>query len=100
MVTHGGAASTAIPVTSDVIQGSVFGSLLFDIFINDMYADDVKAVGASADEHKHRLEQRDLDMIGQWSEDNRLSLSIDKCMCMLYGYYNSTLNLLYKWFPY
>ena len=87
LVTHGGAASTLVFVTSGEIQGSVVGPLLFDVFINDMleqvitydiilYADDVKAVGVSADKHEHRLKQRDLDMIGQWFE-----VLISVCAC-------------------
>ena len=64
-----------------------------------LYADDAKAVEASVDEHEHRLVQRDLDMVGQWSEDNHLPLSIDKCMCVCYGHHNPKLSYLINGVP-
>ena len=51
-----------------------------------------KFIGASADEHEHRLVQHDLDMIEQWSEDYHLPLSIDNCMCMQYGHHYPKLS--------
>ena len=121
MVTHGSAASAqrqrsvsaasaSVPVTSSIIQCSVVGPLLFDAFINDILeqvttcdvilcTDNSKAVGASADEREHRLVQRDLDMIGLWSEDNHLPLNTDKCMCMHYGHHNTKLSYFINGVP-
>ena len=88
-----GALSTALPITSGVIQGSVLGPILFLLYINSiinsvkhgrtyLFADDIKIIytfrpnclGATA-----LNIQSDLNDIFAWSKSHCLSFSADKC---------------------
>ena len=99
IVTLNGAKSSARKVISGVIQGSVVGPTLFNLFVSDlssivrhidldMYADDGKGLGRIAEPWDTDLVQYDLDAIGIWSTQNMLPLSLDKCCVLHYGYYN------------
>ena len=99
IVTLNGAKSSARKVISGVIQGSVVGPTLFNLFVSDlssivrhidldMYADDGKGLGRIAEPWDTDLVQYDLDAIGIWSTQNMLPLSLDKCCVLHYGYHN------------
>jgi ribonuclease P/MRP protein subunit RPP40 len=75
-----------VDVTRGVPQGSVLGSLLFLLYINDMpddiknickmYADDTKLI--SHGEKTSKL-QNDLDKIMDWTQRWLMKLNICKC---------------------
>jgi hypothetical protein len=99
-VSYRGAMSTAISVTSGVVQGSVVGPLLFLVMINDLplqvtslnmvlYADDAKAIGPASSVRDCRRNQEDLDALFRWSVANRLPLSLPKCQCLHLGLHNA-----------
>ena len=80
-------SSKVLEVTSGVPQGSLLGTLLFCIFINDLpevlkfsepyiFADDLKLLSIK----KTSIEiQEDLDKIQQWVTENKMELALDKC---------------------
>uniref|UniRef100_A0A8C4Y200 Macro domain-containing protein n=1 Tax=Gopherus evgoodei TaxID=1825980 RepID=A0A8C4Y200_9SAUR len=76
-------------ITDRVLQGSVLGLVLFNIFIIDLdngidstltkFADDTKLGGvASALEDRIKI-QNDPDKLEKWSEVNRMKFNKDKC---------------------
>jgi len=91
-----GSFSSWINVISGVPQGSVFGPLLFLIFVNDlsdwvkgsilMFADDTKIWAKIKDTGDSDLLQQDLNMLVDWSKQWLLSFNTEKCKVMHIGH--------------
>ena len=90
-----GSFSTWKDVGSGVLQGSVLGPALFNIFISDLnegvkstlfkFADDTKMWGdVGTLEGCNRL-QSDLDRLQGWVDENRMGFNTDKCKVMHLG---------------
>lgn len=76
--------------TSGIVPGSIFGPILFTIFINDvvdvvihamvlLFADDMKASMKIYDGSDVLRLQSDIDRIHQWTVANRLLFNVQKC---------------------
>ena len=82
-------------VTSGIPQGSVLGSLLFLIYINDlpdglmsniyMYADDIKLYREIKSPEDHQILQNDLTKLCIWSKKWLLKFHPKKCSCLSVG---------------
>ena len=83
------------PVTSGIPQGSVLGSLLFLIYINDlpkhvnskiyMYADDTKIYREIREKNDQEILQKDLDSLKAWSDEWLLKFHPNKCYSITIG---------------
>ena len=94
-----GSESETIDVISGVPQGSVFGPLLFLIYVNDLcaitlstgskvtkYADDLVLHMVVDAETAFIGLQKDIDNIVQWSRSNKVKLNKSKCKVMLFSH--------------
>ncbi len=98
-----GHLSDPLSVSIDVPQGSIWGPLLFLLFLNDlptvaescetnMYADDTEIESASKPDCPEELENNvnsDLCKISEYFNINRFSLNVPKCEFILIGTYQS-----------
>ena len=82
-------------VLSSVVQGSVLGTLLFLIFINDIdenalafvrkFADDTKGALVVENEEDAELMQRELNKMVEWAQEARMEFNVEKCKVMHVG---------------
>ena len=84
-------------IKSGVPQGSVLGTILFLLYINDLplhvkhsqialFADDTTIHGSSKSlESIEENMQKDLDNINKWCDENKMKINENKTNCMLLG---------------
>ena len=88
-----------IEVLSSVVQGSVLGGTLFDIFINDivkcvldalvlLFADDTKVAQQVRNEEDRNRMQENIDRLHQWAETWGMSFNASKCKILHVGHNN------------
>ena len=84
-----GALPDRIDVTREVLQGSVLGSILFLIYMNNLprlvrceislFAVDIKIWSCIHSDHVCRLLRHNLDAFNDWSIRNKLPFNFKKC---------------------
>ena len=88
-----------VEVLSSVVQGSVLGGTLFDIFIDDirrevldaliqMFADDTKIATTIETEEDCQKMQRIIDNLVEWADRWKMSFNIEKCKIIHAGHNN------------
>ena len=96
----GSCLSGYLPVPSGVVQGSVLGPTLFNIFVNNIddslrfcnilkYADDTRiflsAEKADVDDLMCKI-QIDIDNLVRWSRDSGMAFNVSKCFSASFGH--------------
>ena len=85
-----------IEVLSSVVQGSVLGGILFDIFIDDIddaalealvwkFADDTKAAKTIESEEDGKKMQAIVDSLAAWAERWGMAFNVKKCKVLHFG---------------
>ena len=85
-----------IEVLSSVVQGSVLGGILFDIFIDDIdlaalearvwkFADDTKAAKIIESDEDGKKMQTIIDSLGAWAKKWGMSFNVNKCKVLHVG---------------
>ena len=88
-----------IEVISSVIQGSVLGGSLFDIFIDDirevvldalilLFADDTKVVLKIQNEDNRQKFQKIIDNLAEWAKSWEMEFNQTKCKVIHVGHNN------------
>ena len=96
IVQIGDTHSDSCSIKCGVPQGSILGPLLFLIYVNDMraavscklllYADDSALLTSGKDVSEiEGVLSRELESLGEWLEENRLSLHLGKTQSILFG---------------
>ena len=91
-----GVFSEWIAVLSSVVQGSVLGGTLFDIFINDickvvvealvlLFADDTKVARVVQNDDDRKRMQETIDKLVEWAEKWGMTFHANKCKIMHIG---------------
>ena len=99
--------SREFEATSGIVPGSIFGPILFTIFINDvvdvvihamvlLFADDMKASMKIYDESDGLRLQSDIDRIHQWTVANRLLFNVQKCASFTACRASASVEITYK----
>ena len=94
-----GEFSEWVDVISSVIQGSVLGGTLFNIYIDDirlvvlyalilLFADDTKVALRVADENDRSTMQTIIDNLAKWAKSWDMSFNIKKCKIIHVGHSN------------
>jgi len=94
-----GVKSEWIAVTSGVPHGSVLGSVLFLIYINDLatdiynksvlnFADDTKIFAVCNDKQECAVLQNDITKLEKWANVWQMKFNVDKCKTMHLGHGN------------
>ena len=101
-----GMSSEWTTVTSGVPQGSIFGSLLFLAYINDigirvssctkLFADDCALYHEVCNIKDAESLQHDLTILSKWSHQWQLHFNVTKCKAMQISNKNSTVNFTYR----
>ena len=88
-----------VEVLSSVVQGSVLGGTLFDIFIDDirrvvldalirMFADDTKVATTIETEEDCEKMQKIIDNLVEWADKWKMSFNVEKCKIIHVGHNN------------
>ena len=95
-----GEFSMWVSVISSVLQGSVLGGILFNIFFDDIdeaiinalikkFAEDTKVAMVVENEDDARQMQNNLDKLWQWAEKWKMAFNAKKCKVMHFGRSNT-----------
>lgn len=102
MVKIDGKESDSLLISTGVPQGTILGPLLFIIYINDVlkeiplasilsYADDTAVIATGDTWHDAQENMNEfLLVIYKWLAVNKLSLNVDKTVCMTFGSYRDS----------